>query len=117
MITNHILYKPFVQEVFPLRFKALHFVHEPSIFDWVFSLVKPFLSETIKGRVSILSELISDYITNVNYVCQNSHQKQELSAMISSYWSLKSMRMFDKFDNGYIDTSQEKFQWMLMDPY
>lgn len=85
MITNHILYKPFVQEVFPLRFKALHFVHEPSIFDWVFSLVKPFLSETIKGRVSILSELISDYITNVNYVCQNSHQKQELSAMISSY--------------------------------
>ncbi|KAB7501350.1 Alpha-tocopherol transfer protein-like, partial [Armadillidium nasatum] len=41
-----------IQEIFPLRFKALHFVNEPSVFDWVFSLVKPFLSETIKGRVS-----------------------------------------------------------------
>nr|XP_027234913.1 alpha-tocopherol transfer protein-like [Penaeus vannamei] len=45
-----------VQEVFPLRFKALHFVHEPSIFDWVFSLVKPFLSETIKGRLHFHGE-------------------------------------------------------------
>lgn len=43
-----------LQEVFPLRFKALHFVNEPSIFDWVFSLIKPFLSETIKGRVSTI---------------------------------------------------------------
>ncbi|KAK7073867.1 hypothetical protein SK128_017253, partial [Halocaridina rubra] len=45
-----------IQEVFPLRFKALHFVHEPSIFDWVFSLVKPFLSETIKGRLHFHGE-------------------------------------------------------------
>ncbi|XP_066971956.1 alpha-tocopherol transfer protein-like isoform X2 [Macrobrachium rosenbergii] len=45
-----------IQEVFPLRFKALHFVHEPSIFDWVFSLVKPFLSDTIKGRLHFHGE-------------------------------------------------------------
>ncbi|XP_042216220.1 alpha-tocopherol transfer protein-like isoform X1 [Homarus americanus] len=45
-----------IQEVFPLRFKALHFVHEPSIFDWVFSLIKPFLSETIKGRLHFHGE-------------------------------------------------------------
>lgn len=82
-ISNHILYKPFVQEVFPLRFKALHFVHEPSIFDWVFSLVKPFLSETIKGRVSILAVLLLDYVSIVNHISQNSHHKHELSPVIS----------------------------------
>uniref|UniRef100_A0A2P2IBN3 Alpha-tocopherol transfer protein-like n=1 Tax=Hirondellea gigas TaxID=1518452 RepID=A0A2P2IBN3_9CRUS len=40
-----------VQEVFPLRFKALHFIHEPIMFEWMFSIVKPLLSETIKGRL------------------------------------------------------------------
>ncbi|XP_069175704.1 LOW QUALITY PROTEIN: alpha-tocopherol transfer protein-like [Procambarus clarkii] len=45
-----------IQEVFPLRFKALHFVHEPAIFDWVFSLIKPFLSDTIKGRLHFHGE-------------------------------------------------------------
>ncbi|KAK3887464.1 hypothetical protein Pcinc_008433 [Petrolisthes cinctipes] len=48
-----------IQEVFPLRFKALHFVNEPSIFDWVFSLIKPFLSETIKGRLHFHGEDLS----------------------------------------------------------
>ncbi|MPC46028.1 Alpha-tocopherol transfer protein-like [Portunus trituberculatus] len=48
-----------IQEVFPLRFKALHFVHEPAIFDWVFSLIKPFLSETIKGRLHFHGEDLS----------------------------------------------------------
>ncbi|KAK8400657.1 hypothetical protein O3P69_002456 [Scylla paramamosain] len=48
-----------IQGVFPLRFKALHFVHEPAIFDWVFSLIKPFLSETIKGRLHFHGEDLS----------------------------------------------------------
>lgn len=48
-----------IQEVFPLRFKALHFVHEPAIFDWVFSFIKPFLSDTIKGRLHFHGEDMS----------------------------------------------------------
>ncbi|KAF2354432.1 CRAL-TRIO lipid binding domain [Trinorchestia longiramus] len=40
-----------VQEVFPLRFKALHFINEPLMFEWMFSLVKPLLSDTIKKRL------------------------------------------------------------------
>ncbi|XP_076048732.1 alpha-tocopherol transfer protein-like isoform X2 [Oratosquilla oratoria] len=46
-------------EVFPLRFKALHFIHEPSIFDWIFSIVRPFLSEKINGRLHFHGEEIS----------------------------------------------------------
>ncbi|XP_018009768.1 alpha-tocopherol transfer protein-like [Hyalella azteca] len=40
-----------VQEVFPLRFKALHFINEPLMFEWMFSLIKPLLSDTIKKRL------------------------------------------------------------------
>lgn len=42
-----------VQEVFPLRFKAFHVLHEPFYFDAILAVLKPFLKDKIRRRVSI----------------------------------------------------------------
>nr|XP_023025585.1 alpha-tocopherol transfer protein-like [Leptinotarsa decemlineata] len=41
-----------VQETFPLRFKGFHIVNEPFYFDAVVAVLKPFLKEKIRKRVS-----------------------------------------------------------------
>lgn len=41
-----------VQEAFPLRFKAFHVLHEPFYFDAVLAVLKPFLKDKIRRRVS-----------------------------------------------------------------
>lgn len=43
-----------VQETFPLRFKGFHVVNEPFYFDAVMTVLKPFLKDKIKKRVSLL---------------------------------------------------------------
>lgn len=42
-----------VQETFPLRFKGFHIVNEPFYFDAVMTVLKPFLKDKIKKRVSL----------------------------------------------------------------
>jgi len=44
-----------VQDAFPLRFKGLHFINEPTIFGAIFTIVKPFLKEKTVKRVRRLS--------------------------------------------------------------
>jgi retinaldehyde-binding protein 1 len=41
-----------IQNTFPLRFKEIHVIKESYLFDVVLALIKPFLSETIRSRVS-----------------------------------------------------------------
>jgi hypothetical protein len=41
-----------VQETFPLRFKGFHIVNEPFYFDAVMAVLKPFLKEKIRKRVT-----------------------------------------------------------------
>lgn len=41
-----------IQDSFPMRFKAFHILHEPFYFDAILSLIKPFMSEKIRKRVS-----------------------------------------------------------------
>ena len=38
------------QNGFPMRFKAMHFVNEPSLFGYLYALMKPFLSEKTISR-------------------------------------------------------------------
>ncbi|XP_015928368.2 alpha-tocopherol transfer protein-like isoform X1 [Parasteatoda tepidariorum] len=40
-----------VQDSFPARFKAVHVVNEPALFDLVLTIVKPLISEKIKKRI------------------------------------------------------------------
>ncbi|TRY72381.1 hypothetical protein TCAL_04745 [Tigriopus californicus] len=40
-----------IQNTFPLRFREIHIVNESYLFDIVFALIKPFLSETIRSRI------------------------------------------------------------------
>lgn len=41
-----------VQEGFPMRFKAFHVLHEPFYMDAILSVLKPFLKDKIRRRVS-----------------------------------------------------------------
>ncbi|CAL1273965.1 unnamed protein product [Larinioides sclopetarius] len=40
-----------VQDSFPARFKAVHIVNEPALFDLVLTIVKPLISEKLKKRI------------------------------------------------------------------
>uniref|UniRef100_A0A336MJM3 CSON000244 protein n=1 Tax=Culicoides sonorensis TaxID=179676 RepID=A0A336MJM3_CULSO len=40
-----------VQEVFPMRFKAFHVVHEPFYFNAILNILKPFLKDKIRKRI------------------------------------------------------------------
>lgn len=42
----------FIQDAMPLRLKEVHFVKQPFIFNMVWALIKPFLKEKLKNRVS-----------------------------------------------------------------
>lgn len=42
-----------VQETFPLRFKGFHIVNEPFYFDAIMAVLKPFIKEKIRKRVSL----------------------------------------------------------------
>lgn len=42
----------FIQVAMPLRLKEVHFVKQPFIFNMVWSLMKPFIKEKLKNRVS-----------------------------------------------------------------
>lgn len=43
-----------VQECFPLRFKAFHILNQPFYFDAVLTILRPFLKEKIRNRVSVI---------------------------------------------------------------
>ncbi|XP_052762897.1 alpha-tocopherol transfer protein-like isoform X3 [Mya arenaria] len=40
-----------LQDCFPMRFKGIHYLNEPAIFDYIFAIVRPFLKEKILSRV------------------------------------------------------------------
>ena len=50
-----------VQDTFPLRFKEFHIVNEPFYFDAIMVMLKPFLKDKMKKRVSVCmpSELLN----------------------------------------------------------
>jgi len=45
----------FFQDAFPARFKGIHYFNEPSIFDYVFAILKQFMKEKTVSRVRQLS--------------------------------------------------------------
>ena len=62
IITSHMYWENaltsiFFQNTFPLRFREIHILNESYLFDIVYTLTKPFLSERIRNRVIKLSEI------------------------------------------------------------
>ena len=43
---------PFIQYAMPCRLKGIHYINVPHFFEYMFSIVKQFLSEKIQKRVS-----------------------------------------------------------------
>jgi len=54
-----------IQDCFPARFKAIHFVNEPAIFSVLFGLVRPFLSQKLQNRIHFHG---SDYESLYDYL-------------------------------------------------
>lgn len=46
-----------IQDSFPMRFKAFHILHEPFYFDAILALIKPFMTEKMRKRVSEYFEI------------------------------------------------------------
>jgi len=42
-----------LQDSVPLRIKNIHIINQPTIFNMVFTLFKPFLREKLRSRVSL----------------------------------------------------------------
>jgi hypothetical protein len=40
-----------IQSTFPIRFREIHIINESYFFDFVFTLVKPFLTDKIRSRI------------------------------------------------------------------
>jgi len=40
-----------IQSTFPIRFREIHIINESYLFDFVFTLVKPFLTDKIRSRI------------------------------------------------------------------
>jgi len=40
-----------IQDSFPCRFQEFHMINQPQVFNFLFAVVKPFLSEKIKKRI------------------------------------------------------------------
>ncbi|KAK3602096.1 hypothetical protein CHS0354_029519 [Potamilus streckersoni] len=49
-----------LQDCFPMRFKGVHYVHEPKIFDYIFALIKPFMKEKILSRINFHGDHIQE---------------------------------------------------------
>ncbi|XP_048257168.1 alpha-tocopherol transfer protein-like isoform X2 [Haliotis rufescens] len=45
-----------IQDAFPMRVKGIHYLHEPALFEYVFSIIKPFLKEKLRKRLHFLGE-------------------------------------------------------------
>lgn len=46
-----------IQDSFPMRFKAFHILNEPFYFDAILTIIKPFMTDKIRNRVSCIKEI------------------------------------------------------------
>ena len=52
--THSFLY---FQDSFPLRFKGMNAINEPTVFGYIFSIIKPFLKEKTRSSVSTVPQI------------------------------------------------------------
>ncbi|XP_058447584.1 retinaldehyde-binding protein 1-like [Malaya genurostris] len=59
----------FIQDAAPLRIKAVHFVKEPMLFSMVWTLMKPFVREKLKGRMYFHGDDMKKLHKHVDATC------------------------------------------------
>lgn len=83
---SYAVFHIFWQDSFPLKVRGIHLINEPLFFHPVFALIKPFLTEKIKERVSAHKYFFlpqNPYVTNCS-----------TSLRILYSWALKSINHF-----------------------
>jgi hypothetical protein len=43
----------YFQDAFPARFKGIHYINEPAVFDYIFAIAKQFMKEKTVSRVRL----------------------------------------------------------------
>ena len=61
----------FFQDCFPMRFKGIHYLNEPIIFDAIFAIVRPFMKEKILQRVSVCTVNVLKFGTHLIILFSN----------------------------------------------
>lgn len=76
-----------VQEGFPMRFKAFHVLHEPFYMDAILSVLKPFLKDKIRRRVSsiIINHLRLSIIKIFMLLILDSPARQRLELALQAH--------------------------------
>ena len=44
----------------PVRVKGLHYINVPHFFEYIFAIIKPFLTEKMRNRVSFSSHVLTN---------------------------------------------------------
>ncbi|XP_060066863.1 alpha-tocopherol transfer protein-like [Ylistrum balloti] len=87
-----------LQDAFPARFKGLHYLHQPSFFDYVFSIVKQFLKEKTVSRLHFHGEKpegLTEYIDKANLPKEYGG---ELPPFSNKDWAETLLKCDEQFD-------------------
>lgn len=87
-----------LQDAFPARFKGLHYLHEPSFFDYVFALIKQFLKEKTVSRLHFHGDRVEElaqFIDKANLPKEYGGDKPEFS---NKDWAETLLKCDEEFD-------------------
>jgi len=101
-----------MQEAFPMRLKAMHFVNEPVVFGAVFSLIKPFLKEKLVKRLNFHGSSVESLHKHfsVDMLPEEVGGKMPSGDKLAQAWKVKAAthpEVFEDFDKYKIELTSD----------